>query len=319
MSLYCEMRRDDVVVDARAYRALLRACERGGGQWHEAVELLRHMMQTLRGGSSGAEYQVGLSGGFGEVREVREEEKESQLRGKAAAAARGGRLARVAEASAPSMVRAVPTDGADDSLPLGPPPPSAAAAAAAAVAAAEVGAAPFNTVLRMCARAGQWRSAVAAFAAMREMGVSTDVETAEALKLVMAGADPTHLAALSELVDESVLEPSLHACSLSSSASSPSNPSDGLLLPQRTARQRREQAAARVAKRNALRGGDGDREVGEAGQGVRRMSVSSRSTTAMVPRSEGDDDDGGGGKEVSVAFVPLRRTAPKEANSSGER
>jgi len=177
----------------------------------------------------------------------------------------------------------------------------------------QVGAAPFNTVLRMCARAGQWRSAVAAFASMRDMGVSGDAETAEALKLVMAGADQIHLAALSELVDESVDDPSLHACSLSSStsasASSPSNqPSDGLLLPQRTARQRRGEAAARVAERNALRGGDGgDGEVGEAGAGgdlVRRMSVSaSRSITAAVSRCEGD---GGGGKEVSVEFVSLR-------------
>merc|ERR1719199_406628 len=141
--------------------------------------------ETLWGGSGGAEQEVWFSGGFGEVREMHEEEQQAQFRGEAAAAARGRRLAQVAAASAPSMVRAVTTDGADDSVHPSPSPP----AAAAAVEAAEVGAAPFNIVLRMCARAGQWRSAVAAFAAMREMGVSADVETAEALKLVMAGAE----------------------------------------------------------------------------------------------------------------------------------
>ena len=145
MSLYCEMRRDHVGVDSRAYRALLRACERGGGEWHEAVELLRHMTHTLRGvggGGGDGEMEVGLEVGFGEVREVQEEAEEAvQWRGEAAAEAEaaiaaaaewGRRRAQAAAASTPSMMRAASTDGADDSLHPSAPPSAAAAAAAAA-------------------------------------------------------------------------------------------------------------------------------------------------------------------------------------------
>jgi pentatricopeptide repeat protein len=247
-ALYCEMRRDGVPVDPRAYTALLRACERGGGTWHEAATLLQHMTRSMAAEAreEGVEQQE-------REWEGQEEEREGE-RGSSKVAA--------------------------------------------------VGAAPYNIVLRMCARASQWHDAVAAFAAMRGAGVEADAETEAALHVVMAGGEAESLSALAALVDASVPQPSLRACALPP--------------PPPTAQEKRG-------------GGDGGAEVdGAASVAAKPTAVA----TPAPPYAGGVGGGGGGGlgpqllrrgrvsgdvKEQRLALVrTLPRSASNASNRSGE-